>query len=925
MAACDPPGTKPVPGTGMARPRTLYRPGDVPTLQARVEREPYRTVFVQMHQRADRYDDRTLGDLSVEAQRDLTRAAKVRAFEYALDRTVRNGAVVPFASASERNVAGDHARDVLLQILDRSRLALPAPIGGWDRDISTAEEIANAAVTYDLLLGAGYDLGEDRAAIVARLQSVTDELWRNFTDPSTASGFTTLHQNNHRSKSGAAMALAAIALADDVPAEQARRWFDTGAAEVDDVLRYMLVTGDGAYGEGPFYYRLTLQNLLPYLSAWEHTLGDKSWRTASGLSIPALAHEPQFARTQRWMLDLTLPDGTMAPIDDGNVGRSAYFGALPSWLPTAAASYWRWPATPQPYETDGSVDLAPDSVVAYDDTVTPAAPDWSPTQFYVEGGDAILRSSWDADATAAVVLGEHDTASEFGRDRTGVGRYPQSHEHADPGAFLLFAHGQHLALDPGYLTFATHTDVNKPEDHNTVLVDGQGPPDYLFASFGWSADPLGRPSAEGQSTIAATVDSDVADATTVVSAYRGAELSRRTLLVDGAYLVVADSVETAIGTPLTWMLHGNGGGTSGGTYEATTDGGRWTIGGARLDSAATMTAGTPARVEREAVHEVPFTQRRTHTALASTVTTTASTTGGLQLLLPTTATDPAPTITRVPAAHGAHDGLRAVDTAADRRVSVTQPAEDGNQIGIDGIRAVSGPLDEYRAGAAQPLVVDRHLDGRLRAAWADGAARLMDGDAPLLVSAGAPGTLGLRMGDGRADVVAYTSAAQVRVGDVGFRPARVDGACGMTVLEDGRTVVRLNRERRFTLLATAGNGRPAADAGADQRVEAASTVTLDGRASCDADGDALSPRWELVSAPAGSSWTLDGAATWAPRLEADRVGPYRVRLVVTDAHGARSLEQEVVVVAGDRCQDGMDDDLDGRIDTDDTDCDAGTD
>ena len=36
------------------------------------------------------------------------------------------------------------------------------------------------------------------------------------------------------------------------------------------------------------------------------------------------------------MLDLTLPDGTMAPIDDGNVGRSAYFGALPSWLPTAA-------------------------------------------------------------------------------------------------------------------------------------------------------------------------------------------------------------------------------------------------------------------------------------------------------------------------------------------------------------------------------------------------------------------------------------------------------------------------------------------------------------------------------------------------------------------------------------------------------------
>ena len=74
----------------------------------------------------------------------------------------------------------------------------------------------------------------------------------------------------------------------------------------------------------------------------------------------------------------------------------------------------------------------------------------------------------------AVVLGEHDTASEFGRDRSGVGRAPQSHEHADGGSFMLNAFGQRLALDPGYLTFTTQSLVNKPEDHNMVLVDGQG-------------------------------------------------------------------------------------------------------------------------------------------------------------------------------------------------------------------------------------------------------------------------------------------------------------------------------------------------------------------------------------------------------------------------------------------------------------------
>jgi protocatechuate 3,4-dioxygenase beta subunit len=99
-------------------------------------------------------------------------------------------------------------------------------------------------------------------------------------------------------------------------------------------------------------------------------------------------------------------------------------------------------------------------------------------------------------------------------------------------------------------------------------------------------------------------------------------------------------------------------------------------------------------------------------------------------------------------------------------------------------------------------------------------------------------------------------------------------------------------------------------------------VTLDGSASCDADGDALEHRWELVSAPAGSAWRLTSADTARPELLADRAGPYRVRLVVTDEHGIVSAEQEVLVVAGDRCADGIDNDTDGRLDTDDRDCDG---
>ena len=139
---------------------------------------------------------------------------------------------------------------------------------------------------------------------------------------------------------------------------------------------------------------------------------------------------------------------------------------------------------------------------------------------------------------------------------------------------------------------------------------------------------------------------------------------------------------------------------------------------------------------------------------------------------------------------------------------------------------------------------------------------------------------------------------------------------------DDAVVVRLTRDSPATLRADAGNGAPAADAGADRRAGQGSVVTLDGRGSCDPDGDTLTPRWELTSAPAGSAWTLDGADSWRPRLTADRVGPYRARLTVTDARGAVSTEAEVLVVAGSRGADGVDDDLDGRIDSDDPDLDG---
>ncbi|MEZ5138548.1 MAG: heparinase II/III family protein [Acidimicrobiales bacterium] len=872
IAAAPPAATAPAPGAGRPFPRVAYAPGTEDQLRDRLEREPHRTLFLEAHQRAEGQDDRALGDHSIAAQRDLTRAAKWRAFEFALDRTVIGGAIVPFPSEAERLAAGRVAADVLEQLLPRSRLAVDPPIGGWDRDISSSEELISAAEAFDLLVAGGYPFdAAGREAATAPLAAATDELWTNYTDLTTANGFAALHQNNHRTKSGAAMATVALVLADDRPAAQTRRWFDTGAGLVDDVVRHVLVTGDGAYAEGPFYWRFTLLNLVPYLAGWEQALGAEAWTTAGGRVLPALAHHPLVARTVRWLGDLTLPDGSLAPIDDGNPGRSAPFGALPTSRPPlpglAAEAAWRWAEAPDPYAVDGNVDLTVESIAAYDDGVSPAAPDRSPTSFYVEGGDAVLRTSWREQATEALVLGEHDTASEFGRGPDGLGRWPQSHEHADPGAFLLHAHGERLALDPGYLSFTEHGDVNQPEDHNLVLVDGHGPADYLQASVAWGDDPAGRPPAEGQSTITATLDGDAVDAATVVTAYRGATVARRFVLLstpgaDDGYLVVAEPDDAPAGADLTWMLHGNGGGTSGAPTSGEAGGTR-THGDARLTSDRVAVgrrgprrAGGRARARPVGAGDAHRAGRhdRGRTSPRTVPRAPARCSSSTRTARPT-----APTVTTRSDATGTTIELE--DAAGDRSVQV--------------LLAPDGRL----------RIEERHLDGRLRMAWAEGVDELAPSGGPPSPSAtrrrrprrGArpPPRLGI------GQVLAPAHRTRRRAG-AGRR--RLGRGARRRVLGHARRWRRAPRGRGRRAAHPARRRRRAAGGrpGPDQRVEVGSSVALDGSASCDPDGTTTTMRWELASAPPAAP---GGSTARAPPPHPARRSrrAFRVRLVATGA------------------------------------------
>jgi MYXO-CTERM domain-containing protein len=106
-------------------------------------------------------------------------------------------------------------------------------------------------------------------------------------------------------------------------------------------------------------------------------------------------------------------------------------------------------------------------------------------------------------------------------------------------------------------------------------------------------------------------------------------------------------------------------------------------------------------------------------------------------------------------------------------------------------------------------------------------------------------------------------------------------------------------EARLTAAPPPANQPPIADAGAMQNVQAGATVTLDGSASHDPEGHALSYKWSQVG---GASVALSATDVVKPTFAASAAGTYRFWLTVNDGT-QDSVPAETSVVVGTPPQD----------------------
>ncbi len=89
---------------------------------------------------------------------------------------------------------------------------------------------------------------------------------------------------------------------------------------------------------------------------------------------------------------------------------------------------------------------------------------------------------------------------------------------------------------------------------------------------------------------------------------------------------------------------------------------------------------------------------------------------------------------------------------------------------------------------------------------------------------------------------------------------------------------------------------PEANAGADQTVNVNTTVNLDGSASSDPDGDALTYNWAIASNPVGNTATITDKDKEKASFQPDKTGNYVIELTVTDETGKSDKDNVTITV-----------------------------
>ncbi|MEX0885624.1 MAG: DUF4962 domain-containing protein [Phycisphaeraceae bacterium] len=421
------------------RPRLLFDAGDVEALRDKAAAHP------QLWDRVLR-SSRGLGDAppADDAIRDGTHYWRIE--------RVQAGALAHVVTGEQRH----------LDAAARWMVA-HAGVDTWGTgyrpnvDLEASWYLYHIAIAYDLLHGRldGADQRAVRDGLIAHARAIHDSFEP---DPDTRWRF----DQNHTYIPATALAAAALALIGETP--EAEAWLNRAYAMMRRA-RYALGE-DGYYYEGTGYWSYALHWHVRYAELIARATGEP------GMTLPILQNNDLFAR------HMSLP-GVPNFFDVGDTGR---WTDRPDALnPTNHAMLWAIASHLEHPRAQAVGDwLAqrhPETVyhaaafLWYDPDVEPAVLDELPPYHHFEDhGIVAWRSGWGDDASVYLFrVGPsqgHAAAQKLDEMRDWT--MNAGHVHPDIGAFWMYARGEYLVSDTGYVT------EKHARDHNTLLVSGQG-------------------------------------------------------------------------------------------------------------------------------------------------------------------------------------------------------------------------------------------------------------------------------------------------------------------------------------------------------------------------------------------------------------------------------------------------------------------
>jgi len=645
-----------------SHPSILYDAASVDLIRDRIDREPYSIWWQGIQSLANQGLT-----MSFTGAAELTKAryGKYLAFAYGMTDSL------PYAQKCLE----------VLQLIN--------PSGNWGAELhNQAEPMMCYCEAYDMLKGSGFNLGSSEIQIRANLATKAQEFRDNL--------LILLYANNWRVRYLSALGIAAMTLA-DLP--EAESWHDWAESMVMLVFDSSQVVGEGAWAEGPDYLLYSADIYLPYMLAFH--------RLITGAD---LINEPSVHLTHDWSWKIRLPNGQRPNFEDSHL--TYFYGDLLATVYGDAAGHqWDYETVGDPSNFLANDHWRVDAICYYDDEITGAAPEIAATIFLPEGGHAVFRSGWGWDDVYFFLVGEHGPARTMGL----------GHDHADATSFILYAYGEMLALDAGYISWDFRTAVNKARNHSMILVDGSGPPSPTQFSAG-DADAYLKDFYD-------IGDLQFCDDSTF---YQNASIRRSALFADRGVVILRDRLISSNWRIYDWRLHGNGGGTSGGSFQITSDGAIWGRNGASLKaliqaansySYATEPLLLSATVD---THSFAYNQILTHQTLNARIV--GSQASLLSALCPYPAGDPPPVMQRLATTSGAAIRIGS-------RLAWTSPQPNAGEFSgqFDGFGAVRVSGDWFYLAEEDENAALLHLVSCRLFAYRD----------TLLFSAGQPVTLAL--------------------------------------------------------------------------------------------------------------------------------------------------------------------------------------